>query len=1303
MSPGSEGVANAIDDQPTKYLNFDIVNTGFTVTPKVGLSVVQCLTLTSANDAPERDPSSYLLEGSYDGVNFILIASGNVPLFTNRFEKIVLPFDPPNNTPYLIYRVTFPTVVNAPTAANSMQISEVELLGFLAPTDVTQPGDPIVASSTMSPGSEGVANAIDNQPTKYLNFDIVNTGFTVTPSVGATLVTGLTLTSANDAPERDPSSYLLEGSLDGISFFEIASNSVPPFPARFDKQYFFFANSRAYKAYRLTFPTVVNAPTAANSMQISEVEFLGAVADLPQDITQPGDPIVASSTMSPGSEGVANAIDDQPTKYLNFDILNTGFTVSPVAGLTLVSGITLTSANDAPERDPSSFTLEGAYDGTNFTLIASNSVPLFTNRFEKITLLFDNSIPYLQYRVIFPTVVNAPTAANSMQISEVELLGVLAPTDVTVPGDPIVASSTMSPGSEGVANAIDDQPTKYLNFDILNTGFTVTPNVGDTIVSGLVLTSANDAPERDPSSYKLDGSNDGSNYVSISSGPVATFPARFYNNYIFFTNTKSFKSYRLIFPTVVNAPTAANSMQISEVQFLGVTPGVVNTNPVTTLIRKQPQDTPVLLGSQATFICTLSGPWKIQWFRDGVKIPGANNANYTTAPAVAGDDGAHFQALVQSPQGQQLSDKVILSIFTPSATESIAVSFEGSSANGAPTAMLFDDITGFWPQAYWNNVTGGGGTLATPMAPIDSSSNTVDAITISWATSGTWGVGTGNQDPLERMLNGMDTSTSTARYAADGITLTAQTVTFMGVPAPAGAGHSLLLYTVQVPLEFFNMDFFVVTHDAMGADVVQQRFIRPQNADEYNPSPGFILATASTPQTRSVGNMLRFDNLQPLDGFIQIQFYSPGRVQTGGQPIRGPGLNGFQLLLDPPPVGTPPEITQQPVSANGVVGGQVTLTVVASGPSLTYQWLKNGQRISGATNPQLRLLNLSSNDVAHYTVAISNPAGTIRSENAVVDVRATDQITEGLIAYFPFDDDPATSTTVSNAVAGGQSGVIEGSSPFSFVGGRIGGALLLNGSDNDVFVPDYAKPSAAVTLAGWVESDGNLVGPIINNWVQAGGIGTHGQFFIDIVPDSDGINLDLDAHIAVGPNEPIARGPIGPNDGSLLFNFHHVAMSANGAVLSIYWDGVLVTSADYLGSINTPTATTPLYPWLSLGGNISGDNPPLLLTPFAGELDDFAMWGRSLSGVEINAIYQAGLNNKSVAQVPPVLIVSPRLSITKTAGGIHLSWGQNFVGFGLQSSPKLPATTWTPVPGVVNNSVVIANPSSPTFFRLVQP
>src|SRR6185503_18475964 len=98
----------------------------------------------------------------------------------------------------------------------------------------------------------------------------------------------------------------------------------------------------------------------------------------------------------------------------------------------------------------------------------------------KVTVLFNNKIPYLQYRLIFPNVVGP--GGNSMQISEVELLGVLAPTDVTVPGDPIVGTSNNTPGSEGVANAIDNQPTKYLNFDRLNTGFTVTPSVGATLV-----------------------------------------------------------------------------------------------------------------------------------------------------------------------------------------------------------------------------------------------------------------------------------------------------------------------------------------------------------------------------------------------------------------------------------------------------------------------------------------------------------------------------------------------------------------------------------------------------------------------------------------------------------------------------------------------------------------------------------------------------------------------------------------------------------------------------------------------------
>ena len=107
-------------------------------------------------------------------------------------------------------------------------------------SDVTQPGDTIVATSDNSPGSEGVTNAIDNADTKYLNFDINDTGLTVTPSVGLTVVSGLALTSANDGPDRDPTTFLLEGSYDGANFMEIASGDVADFPERFYTNHLFF-------------------------------------------------------------------------------------------------------------------------------------------------------------------------------------------------------------------------------------------------------------------------------------------------------------------------------------------------------------------------------------------------------------------------------------------------------------------------------------------------------------------------------------------------------------------------------------------------------------------------------------------------------------------------------------------------------------------------------------------------------------------------------------------------------------------------------------------------------------------------------------------------------------------------------------------------------------------------------------------------------------------------------------------------------------------------------------------------------
>src|SRR5262249_57515534 len=62
--PAAESPPNAIDNNTaTKYLNFAKTNTGFIVTPSA-MSVLTSFQLFTANDSPERDPTTVSIEGT---------------------------------------------------------------------------------------------------------------------------------------------------------------------------------------------------------------------------------------------------------------------------------------------------------------------------------------------------------------------------------------------------------------------------------------------------------------------------------------------------------------------------------------------------------------------------------------------------------------------------------------------------------------------------------------------------------------------------------------------------------------------------------------------------------------------------------------------------------------------------------------------------------------------------------------------------------------------------------------------------------------------------------------------------------------------------------------------------------------------------------------------------------------------------------------------------------------------------------------------------------------------------------------
>jgi len=107
-------------------------------------------------------------------------------------------------------------------------------------------------------------------------------------------------------------------------------------------------------------------------------------------------------------------------------------------------------------------------------------------------------------------------------------------------------------------------------------------------------------------------------------------------------------------------------------------------------------------------------------------------------------------------------------------------------------------------------------------------------------------------------------------------------------------------------------------------------------------------------------------------------------VVTGGV---GPGVTSNAALLGVVDV---PTILLQPASCTAGAGARVLLSVLATDPSaLSYQWLRDGAIIPGATEAVLALPSVGPADAGVYTVHIRNATGgSITTDEAVLAVSA---------------------------------------------------------------------------------------------------------------------------------------------------------------------------------------------------------------------------------------------------------------------------------------------------------------------------
>ncbi|MBB6270137.1 hypothetical protein HDF26_000564 [Pedobacter cryoconitis] len=127
---------------------------------------------------------------------------------------------------------------------------------------------------TVSADNVGGPNAAEGS-LKLVDNDVNTKFFTANYSTGfwaqltypsAVILKGYSLTSGNDAADRDPKSWKLSGSNDGNTYTQLDIRSGETFSGRIQTKNYIFSNTTAYKYYRL----FITANNGSPDLQISE-------------------------------------------------------------------------------------------------------------------------------------------------------------------------------------------------------------------------------------------------------------------------------------------------------------------------------------------------------------------------------------------------------------------------------------------------------------------------------------------------------------------------------------------------------------------------------------------------------------------------------------------------------------------------------------------------------------------------------------------------------------------------------------------------------------------------------------------------------------------------------------------------------------------------------------------------------------------------------------------------------------------------------------------------------------------------
>lgn len=385
-------------------------------------------TITSQNDGADFDPRVWEIQGSNDGTNFATIARvdyANVSIWTGRNQTLRVDLPSPS-LPYKYIRYTF-----FRTGGGQHALNELEYFGTQSNTDGDNDGMPLLYEQAYSSFlNDAVASdaAADQDGDTLSNLTEFTMG--TKPNAADTDGDGL-----NDNLEGPAGANPLVADTDGDGLPDGQEVNIGTSPTNGDSDGDHFRD--AYEVTAGSDPTDFDSTPGGVTIT---ARGNGTVALIGGDITDHENngndstdagsgfdwaSITATSkaSFSP-SEGAFNVFDNKlgggEAKWC-CDPAPQSITVQMPASVALTH-FTISSSNDAPERDPRVFAIQGSNDGVSFTNIFSFNDPgtsLWTSRDQVLEFTLPGpaaNYTYLRYSV-------TATAGNTHALGEIEFFG----------------------------------------------------------------------------------------------------------------------------------------------------------------------------------------------------------------------------------------------------------------------------------------------------------------------------------------------------------------------------------------------------------------------------------------------------------------------------------------------------------------------------------------------------------------------------------------------------------------------------------------------------------------------------------------------------------------------------------------------------------------------------------------------------------------------------------------------------------------------------------------------------------------